>query len=160
MTSLATSFSSLPSEDPGAPKLLGPLGTPKSKASSSLREPDHFLSTCPACPGAVGSRKPYGWKEAGESGPLAPMSSVLDGKPGHPDPAGRTGDSQGGNVSGMSSECDSQVQPGPQEPRPRGFIYTGGWSGLLTILEKGSANLSPTSGHLFYCPHHNDNCVC
>lgn len=63
-------------------------------------------------------------------------------------------------MSGMSSECDSQVQPGPQEPRPRGFIYTGEWPGLVTILEKGPANLSPMSGHLFYRPHHNDNCVC
>lgn len=68
----------------GAPKLLGPLGTPQEdapgcKASSSISVPDCSLSAFPACPGAVGSRKPYGWREEGESGPLAPMSIVLDG---------------------------------------------------------------------------------
>lgn len=138
---LVPSSSSLPSKEPGASKLLGPLGTPEEgapgcKASGSISVPDYCLRTCAACPGAVGSREPDAWRGAGELGPLAPTSIILDGKPAHPDPAGRTSDDQGGEVSGMSLEWDSQVQPGPQEPGPRGFVYIGEWLGLATIPEK------------------------
>lgn len=141
MPCLAASFSSLPSEEPGPPKLLAPLEIPQEdapgcKASSSISVPGYSLGTCPACPGAANSRKPYGCREVGESGPLAPVSIVLDENPGHSDPAGRTSDRRGGKVSGMPSECDSQVQPGPREPRPRGFVDTGEWPGLVAISEE------------------------